>query len=123
MFQLLVGLLTFGLWIYALIDAILSDQWQVKHLPKVTWVLIIIFLPFVGSILWFVVGKERDARYSPAPQGTFGDPRRHEDLFPASSTEHELAELDREIAAHERDARIRRLEAELQARRAEREGG
>ncbi|MEO6943733.1 MAG: PLDc N-terminal domain-containing protein [Lacisediminihabitans sp.] len=121
----LSSLLILVLFVGALVDIIMRDQSLVRHLPKLVWILLVILLPVVGSILWFALGRE----YSrPIDRGGFGDPRRrtHEPVqqpqvagtFGVRDTEAELAALNREIVANEKADRIRRLEAELQARRA-----
>lgn len=107
--------LTLLLMIGALADIITRDQSQVRHLPKLVWIILVILIPLVGSILWFVVGHEYAA---PADRGTFGDPRRWEKPEPvARDTAAELAALEREIEANEKSDRIRKLEAELEQKR------
>jgi len=102
----------------ALADIITRQDGQVKHLPKLVWVLLVVLLPLVGSILWFAVGREYD---TPVDRGTFGDPRRSERaddrVGRARTTEQELADLDREIEYHSKQAEIDRLEALLLERR------
>lgn len=125
---LLVPAVIFLLVLGALIDIITRQDGQIKHLPKMVWILIVILLPLIGSILWFAVGREYAA---PVDRGSFGDPRRREALSarrmepprgPAErSTEEELAAIDREIEFHEDQARIRRMEAELDDRRTQSE--
>jgi hypothetical protein len=103
----------------ALADIITRHDGQVKHLPKIVWVLLVVLLPLVGSILWFAVGREYDA---PVDRGTFGDPRRserHDHDGRTRTTEQELADLDREIEYHSKQAEIDRLEALLLERRPE----
>jgi len=46
-----------ALLVYCLIDCIQSDEGSVRNLPKTLWVLLIIFLPIVGSVAWLVVGR------------------------------------------------------------------
>lgn len=117
MLQLLLWIVPLALLIFALVDLITSDNWQVKHLPKITWVFIIIFLPFVGSIIWLVVGKDRGHS---TEHVSFGDPRRHQETVERMRTEaEELAEIEREIERVERDSRIRRLEAQIAERKRE----
>jgi hypothetical protein len=109
--------------VFALVDIILRQDGQVKHLPKIVWILLVVFLPLVGSILWFALGRE----YSqPVDLGSFGDPRRRQKLAEQSTdgtatrrktTEEELAELDREIEFYKQQDRIRQLEAELEQRK------
>jgi Phospholipase_D-nuclease N-terminal len=98
--------------IFVLVDIITKENWQIKNLPKVTWVFIVIFLPLIGAILWFALGREWD---SPKETISFGDPRRRENsTAPAERTD--LENIDLEIAFHEKQARIRRLEAEIAER-------
>ena len=50
----LLSVLWFVLWIVALVDCIKSD------IPnKVVWIIVIILLPFLGSILYFLLGKSK----------------------------------------------------------------
>ena len=118
--SLLLSFLPIALIIFALVDLIRSDESQVKYLPKMGWVLVIVFLPVIGSIVWLVIGKDRGRA---TENVSFGDPRRQEAVAAASSprlemtAEEELAEIEREIEFHENEARIRRLEAQLQAKR------
>ena len=115
---ILISLAMFLLVVGALVDIIARPEGQVKHLPKLVWVLLVVLLPLVGSILWFAVGREYD---TPVDRGTFGDPRRSERpddrVGRARTTEQELADLDREIEYHSKQAEIDRLEALLLERR------
>ncbi|ATO14611.1 hypothetical protein CO540_12895 [Micromonospora sp. WMMA2032] len=45
----------------ALISCLSAEDGQVKALPRTVWVLVILFFPLVGSIAWFVAGRERPA--------------------------------------------------------------
>lgn len=135
----LLSVLPLLLMIGALADIITMDPSRVKHLPKLAWIIIVILIPLVGSILWFAVGREY---VSVAERGGFGDPRRREqsgavpspsgwqdggrrETFASDSntgdTEAQLRALNREIAEHERAERIRILEAELDAKRREKD--
>jgi len=96
-----------ALVIFALVDVITSNDGQIKHLPKVGWILLIVFLPLIGSVVWLIAGKDRALPSLPKPQ-----PAR-----PQSTTEQELAALDAEIEFHEKQAKLRRLEEELQRRK------
>jgi hypothetical protein len=120
--MLVIPLLVMTLFVFALVDIILRPSDQVRHLPKLAWVFVVILLPLIGSILWFAVGREYAA--SSGPRRTLRMPTVHaeqtasapgRDLAP-SSTEAQLAALEREIAEAERDQRIRRLEEELRRR-------
>ncbi|WP_256261587.1 PLDc N-terminal domain-containing protein [Rhodococcus sp. 1139] len=57
----LFGLITMLLWIFCIVDAITRDDAYIQYLPKVVWILIIIFVPTLGSIVWLVVGRGQNA--------------------------------------------------------------
>lgn len=104
-----------ALTVFVLIDVIRSDESSMRNLNKMFWILIVLFFPLVGSILWFAVGRGYDSNVEPV---SFGDPRRVEARLQAPrSIEDELAAIDSEIEYHEKQARIRKLEADLQARK------
>jgi hypothetical protein len=57
MLRLLPWLLTLALTIYAVVDCIQTDDSQVRGLPKLIWLLLILLFPLVGSIAWFIAGR------------------------------------------------------------------
>ncbi|MGV9766917.1 PLD nuclease N-terminal domain-containing protein [Micromonospora tulbaghiae] len=57
----LLFLVQIVLAVCALISCLSADEEKVKALPRMIWVLIILFFPLVGSIAWFLVGRERPA--------------------------------------------------------------
>lgn len=100
----LLSLLLLAVMIFAIVDAITTDSWRIRFMPKVAWVLLIVFLPLIGS-----------KRSAAAEAVGFGDPRRS--VRATSSTEDDLAAVEREIEFYEKQAQIRRLEAKLQERK------
>ena len=113
----MLSLIVVAAMIFAIVDIILRDNWQVKHMPKAVWLILVILLPLVGTILWFAIGREYPRREAPvrpqfAPWASQPSPppaREH------LSTEQQLAALEREIEEE-------RLRAEIARRRAERDG-
>jgi len=63
MIRYLPFLLVLALWIYAFIDCLNTPEEQVRGLPKVVWVIIILLFGevLVGPIAWLVAGKVRQA--------------------------------------------------------------
>lgn len=55
MLYTILSILAVILWIVAIIDIVGSPMDTVK---KLIWILIVLFLPFIGTILWFLVGKK-----------------------------------------------------------------
>lgn len=55
LFVLVLGLLFLVLFIYCLVD-ILNNQF--KDNEKVVWIVLVVLLPFIGSILYLAIGKK-----------------------------------------------------------------
>lgn len=122
----IVSVLMFLLMFGALADIITIDGSKMKHLPKIVWIIVVILLPLVGSILWFLVGRVyptlADRSGLPAPRRVNSMPSSPRDsgiTLRPRDTAAELAALEQEIAADERAERIRELEATLEAKKRE----
>lgn len=55
--EALLGIVVLALWIYCVIDLIQTRDDDVRSLPKIAWVLIVLLFPLVGSIAWLAVGR------------------------------------------------------------------
>lgn len=55
--QLVLGIIAFALWVFCLVDAIGTPSDRIRNLPKVVWIILILFFPFIGSIAWLVAGR------------------------------------------------------------------
>lgn len=115
----LFSILVIALLIGALIDIITRDDAQVKYLPKMVWIIIVILLPLIGGILWFAIGREygdagirlpRLRRPAARPTATEVRPAPPADI---RTMEQQIADLDREIEEW-------RLREEIEKRRRER---
>jgi hypothetical protein len=49
------------LWIFCLIDVITTDESVCRNLSKIVWLLLVLFLPAIGSIAWLVAGRPQAA--------------------------------------------------------------
>ena len=57
-----------ALVVYALVEAVSTPKHLVRALPKTVWVVAILLFPFLGSVLWFLLGRNRGGkRKSTAP--------------------------------------------------------
>ncbi|QYH34603.1 PLDc N-terminal domain-containing protein [Salinibacterium sp. M195] len=84
--------------VFATVDVIQTDRSRVRALPKLLWVLVILLLPVIGVLLWFMLGKARS--------GNAGRPRT---VAPDDDPDF----LRNMRVKEEQDERIRRLEQEL----------
>ncbi|MEV6736247.1 PLD nuclease N-terminal domain-containing protein [Streptomyces sp. NPDC051104] len=129
MFRYLPFLLVLALWIYAFIDCLNTPEEQVRGLPKVVWVIIILLFGevLVGPIAWLVAGKHRGpVPAGGAPSGGGSTPsewhRNHRTTFVAPDDNPEflrsLKEENKkdEALLKEWEADLRRREEELRRR-------
>ncbi|UUT35620.1 PLDc N-terminal domain-containing protein [Microbacterium elymi] len=100
----LFWLLVMAAMVFAVVDIVTHDEARIRFMPKFVWLILVILLPVLGVVLWFVLGRE----YPDRP------PRQHRRARtaqahgirplaagpPAGHAHHraQLADLEREIA-------------------------
>ncbi|ANS78811.1 putative membrane protein [Serinicoccus hydrothermalis] len=52
-----VALLAFT--VFCVVDAVQTEKYEVRGLPKPLWVVLCLILPVVGGLAWFVFGRPR----------------------------------------------------------------
>lgn len=92
---LFIMLVNLALFVCSLIDIIRIDDARVKYVPKMVWIIVVILLPFIGSILWWAIGRQYEPRRArPTPYRSRPSvPQRPADT---RTTEQQLADLERE---------------------------
>ncbi|WP_193596569.1 PLD nuclease N-terminal domain-containing protein [Microbacterium sp. YJN-G] len=116
-----LSLIVLALMAFALVDIIRRDDAQVKYMPKFVWMLLVVLLPFIGSMLWFGIGREYpegglQIRRPSHPERSRPPAAPPAPVIPVDTrtTEQQIADLDREIEEW-------RLREEIEKRRRERE--
>lgn len=66
MVRVLPALVELGLLVFCLIDCIQQPDGAIRNLPKWGWVVLIIFVPVIGSIAYLVAGRPTATSYGPA---------------------------------------------------------
>ena len=57
------------LLVYCLLNVATTPEDQVRTLPKPVWLLLVILLPFVGSLAWLLAGRPQRAAGTPGVGG------------------------------------------------------
>jgi Phospholipase_D-nuclease N-terminal len=107
-----------GLLIYGLIDAIQTPDSEVRNLPKIVWILLILFIPIAGPVAWLWAGRPRGgtARQAPWPatrRAGFPEYERPRPLGPDDDPDF-LREMKR--GNDEQEQLLNRWEADLRRR-------
>lgn len=58
-------LFSLGLLVFCVLDCIATDSSLVRNLPKTLWIMLIIFLPTIGSVAWLLLGRPEKTRLYP----------------------------------------------------------
>ena len=95
----IVPFLVVALDVFAIVDLALIDPRRVRTLNKFVWVLIILVLPVVGALLWFLVGRERrDAGGSRRTVAPDDDPAFLRNLNTQGDRQERIRRLEQELA-------------------------
>ncbi|MEU9042266.1 MULTISPECIES: PLD nuclease N-terminal domain-containing protein [unclassified Kitasatospora] len=126
---LLTIVLPLALWVWAFVDCLTTPEDEVRHLPKVVWVLIVLLFPPLGPIAWLIAGKQRFLRAATAdgypgypaaggpgrPAARGGRPLAPDD-DPEFLASLKKSDKDHESMLKEWEADLRRRERELRDR-------
>jgi hypothetical protein len=117
--RVLLILLATAAVIWALVECIQSEDSQVRYLPKVAWILVILFGPVVGAVAWFFLGRPRSTRPSRRNLGVprNGRPAAPDGRRPAPDDDPEFLRKIGRDSEHEQ--MLRRWEEDLQRRESE----
>jgi hypothetical protein len=124
MIRLIFVLVPLILCIFCVVDAITARDDEIRNLPKVLWVLLILVFPFVGSIAWLAAGRPMPVR--PSPLSTefpeYDRPGRNAVSDPVADAEflrkvRERAEEQRQKAAQQKEAQQKAEQTRLEAER------
>lgn len=105
-----VPLVLLALWVYCIFDVIAADDTLIRNLPKGMWLLIVIFLPDIGSLAWLALGRPLYAGWRPGDTASRPPPRRA--LGPEDRSDFPVRE-DREEQLRVWEENLRRREEEL----------
>ena len=118
--EVLPELIALGLMVYCLIDCWQTPEAQVRSLPKVAWIILILLVPFVGPIAWILMGRPQDAPARTwAPGSGFPEAERPRPMAPDDDPAF-LRQVQAETQDHE--AMLKKWEADLKRREQEMRG-
>ncbi|HEU0104362.1 MAG TPA: PLDc N-terminal domain-containing protein [Mycobacteriales bacterium] len=110
--------------VYCVLNIITTPEAEVRHLPKLLWLVLVIVLPLVGGIAWLLVGRPQGPRASLPYKGNQGVPSAYDrpGRATAASPDDDEAFLQglRQRADAQRSEAARRRREELEREEQER---
>jgi hypothetical protein len=55
----LLPFIVVGVMVWSIVDIVLIEARRVRGLPKGGWIVLVVLLPIIGAVLWFLLGRER----------------------------------------------------------------
>ena len=95
------------IFVYALVDVIRTDRHQTRGISKTAWIIVMIVLPLLGAVLWFIFGR-------PYNKPT-AKPVRRQPTAPDDDPEF-LRNLETRRRNQAEDDRLKKLKADLEAK-------
>jgi hypothetical protein len=117
---LLLFVLEIVLAVVALISCLSAEDDELRALPRLAWVILIVLFPLVGAIVYFAAGRPLPVDHRPGvwrAAGAHPEPTRPRTLAPDDDPDF-LRQLDRQGKRDDEDM-LKRWEADLRRREAE----
>ena len=99
-----------GLTLYTFLDAVRTPAHEARTLPKWLWILVTLFFPMVGPIMWLILGRPKAQPAAGAPRPSFSQ-RRNTPVPPVASPDDDEEYLRWLKAKAERERRSREAES------------
>jgi hypothetical protein len=105
-----LGIVAVTFMIYSLVDTILRPANLVRALPKWLWIVLVLLIPVLGGVLWFLIGRGQRSRGGGRTLGPDDDPDFLGQLGREATTDEHIRDLERRLAEidSEQPDRIRR---------------
>lgn len=97
--EVLVGIAVTVLWVYSIVNCVLTPDSAVRGIPKAAWLVVIVLLPLLGSVLWLGVG--RSAPRPPQPGTAVSSPRG----YSAMASDERIRRMEEDLARLEQEDR------------------
>jgi hypothetical protein len=57
MLRVVMAILAVAVYIYCIIDVARTPRGETRNLPKWLWLILVVFVPLIGSALWLALGR------------------------------------------------------------------
>lgn len=94
---LILALVLAAFWVYTIVDCSVQPADRHRGVSKPIWILIVIFLPVLGGLLWLTVGRVRRATAA-ARRAPDDDPEFLEKIGTRSDQDERIRRLEEELA-------------------------
>ncbi|KAA9149630.1 hypothetical protein F6B41_04010 [Microbacterium lushaniae] len=112
---LILALVGTAFWVYAIVDCALQPSTRHRGVSKGAWIAIVVLLPVLGGLLWFVVGRGRGAKTAAARRAPDDDPEFLGSIGSIADQDERIRRLEEELAQLDAEADDERFRADPSA--------
>lgn len=94
---LILALVLTAFWVYTIVDCSVQPATRHRGVSKPIWILIVVFLPVLGGLLWLTVGRVRRSTIV-ARRAPDDDPEFLEKIGTLSDQDERIRRLEEELA-------------------------
>ena len=80
-----LALVEIVLLVYCVLNIVTTPEGEVRNLPKLLWLLLVVVLPLVGGIAWLIAGRPQGPARSLPYKGNAGAPTAQPRRAPATA--------------------------------------
>ncbi|GAA4780468.1 PLD nuclease N-terminal domain-containing protein [Microbacterium gilvum] len=85
-------------WVFSIVDCAVQPAARHRGVAKSTWILIVVLIPVLGGVLWFIVGRSRPGGASAGPVAPDDDPTFLGSIGRISDQDERIRQLEEELA-------------------------
>jgi len=120
----LFSVVILGFWAYCIFDVIRTPEGTTENLPKMLWLIIVIFLSAIGGLAWLLLGRPRNTSFTLRANAPYRTPDAAPPGLPTSPPpnrdDHQRRREEALQRYHaEREADLQKKEEELRRREEE----
>lgn len=87
------------IWVVSIVDCAVQPATRHRALSKPVWIFIVVLLPVLGGILWFVIGRSRPSHGGMTQRAPDDDPEFLNSLNAVTSQSERIRRLEEELRA------------------------
>lgn len=109
---LILALVGTAFWVYSIVDCALQPATRHRGVSKGAWIAIVVLLPVLGGLLWFVVGRGRASAVA-ARRAPDDDPEFLGSIGSIADQDERIRRLEEELAQLDAEADDERFRGTL----------
>ena len=97
-FLIVGGFLAVVFWVFSIVDCAAQPATRHRGVSKTAWILIVVLIPVIGGLLWFIIGRRRKGDLGGAPLTAPDDDPEFLNSLRRADQDERIRQLEEELA-------------------------